>query len=64
MNAGVSMHVHVACAIQITVKALNFAWDLFREFRVRINCFRKIKYHANILAVQCNKHKIHEIKFQ
>ena len=33
-----------------TVKALNFAWDLFREF--------------HILAVHCNKHKIREIKFQ
>ena len=35
-----------------TVKALNFAWDLF--WRIwHMNCFRKINYHANILAAHC-----------
>ena len=33
-----------------TVKALNFAWDLFREWTVST----KLKYRTNILIMHCN----------
>ena len=44
-------------------KSLKFRVGLILRIS-RMNCFREITYHMNVLAVYCNNLKIHEIKFQ
>lgn len=37
-----------------TVKALNFGILGFILQNLQMDCFREVKYHANVLAVFCN----------